>query len=73
MGSSESSSESLEKNEDNALLYLKTIKFKLTYIIISGSLFLEYISIFKNMENNISTAPKLIIFTSRFCTYPEKR
>ena len=55
---------SLFTNVKDALMYLQTIKFKLTYIIISGSLFLEYIYLFKNIENNISTAPKLIIFTS---------
>ena len=55
---------SLFTNVKEALMYLQTIKFKLTYIIISGSLFLEYIYLFKNIENNISTAPKLIIFTS---------
>ena len=51
-------------NIQDAMIYIKKIKFKLTYIIISGSLFLEYISLFKNIENNISIVPKLIIFTS---------
>ena len=55
---------SLFTNIKDAIKKLKNIKYQLTYIIISGSLFLEYISIFKNLENLISTAPKLIVFTS---------
>ena len=49
---------------EEAIKVIKNINYQLTYIIISGSLFMEYISKFKNIQNNISTAPKLIIFTS---------
>ena len=51
-------------NVKDAIKYLKQIEYKLTYIIISGSLFLEYINMFKNIQNEITIAPKLIIFTS---------
>jgi hypothetical protein len=49
---------------NEAMKYLQKIKFKLTYIIVSGSLFAEFISELKNLENRISTVPKIIIFTS---------
>ena len=49
---------------EEAIKVIKNINYQLTYIIISGSLFMEFISKFKNIQNNISTAPKLIIFTS---------
>ena len=49
---------------EEAIKFIKNINYQLTYIIISGSLFMEFISKFKNIQNNISTAPKLIIFTS---------
>ena len=40
------------------------IKFNLTYVIVSGSLFDKFISILKDIENTISKVPKIIIFTS---------
>ena len=51
-------------NIKDAMKYLQKIKFNLTYIIVSGSLFLDFISDIKNIEDKISTCPKLIIFTS---------
>ena len=36
----------------------------MTYVIVSGSLFFDFISELKNIENKISTCPKLLIFTS---------
>ena len=54
----------LYTNIEDAIKFIKNINYQLTYIIISGSLFLEYISKFKNIQNYISIAPKLIIFTS---------
>ncbi len=45
--------------------HLEKIKFNLTYIIISGSLFTDYISELKNIENKISASPRVIIFTSK--------
>ena len=51
-------------NIDDALEFLKKIKFSLTYLIVSGSLFSEFLSKFKKMESKISTVPKIIIFTS---------
>ena len=47
-----------------AITYFKTIKFHITYIIVSGSLFAEFISKLKNVINTISAVPKIIIFTS---------
>ena len=51
-------------NIKDAMKHLEKIKFNLTYIIISGSLFIDYISELKNIENKISTSPRVIIFTS---------
>ena len=50
---------------EDAIRFIKNLQYHLTYIIISGSLFSEYLAKFKNIQNNISIAPKLIIFTSK--------
>ena len=42
----------------------KKIKFYLTYIIISGTLYPDFIFELKNIEDKILTCPKIIIFTS---------
>ena len=55
---------SFYNNIKDAIKYLKKIKFNLTYIIVSGSLFVEFITELKIFENKISTVPKIIIFTS---------
>ena len=54
----------LFKNIKDALIYFSKIKFSLTFMIVSGSLFPEFISSLKNVENKILTAPKILIFTS---------
>ena len=51
-------------NIKDAMKCLQKIKFNLTYFIVSGSLFAEFISKLKALENKISTIPKVIIFTS---------
>ena len=51
-------------NIKDALKSLQKIKFNLTYIIVSGSFFAEFITELKKFENKISTVPKIIIFTS---------
>ena len=51
-------------NVKDALTCLQKIKFNLTYVIVSGSLFDKFISILKDIENTISKVPKIIIFTS---------
>ena len=51
-------------NIKDAIKYLQKIKFDLTYIIVSGKLFAEFITELKNCEKTISTVPKIIIFTS---------
>ena len=48
----------------DAIKYFKKIKFYITYIIISGSLFNEFISKLKTVINEIFSVPKIIIFTS---------
>ena len=48
----------------DAMICLQKIQFSLTYFIVSGSLFPEFISNLRVIENRISTAPKIIIFTS---------
>ena len=49
----------------NAIKYFIKIKFHITYIIVSGSLFAEFIFKLKNAINKISAVPKIIIFTSK--------
>ena len=51
-------------NIKDALKCLEKIKFCLTYFIVSGSLFPNYVSELKKLENKISTSLKTIIFTS---------
>ena len=51
-------------NIKDAIILFQKIKFNLTYIIVSGTFFVEFISRLKNIENEISTVPKIIIFTS---------
>ena len=51
-------------NIKDAILCLQKIKFDLTYIIVSGSFFAEFIAELKISEKIISTVPKIIIFTS---------
>ena len=52
------------ENIKDALIYFRKIKFSLTFIIVSGSLFPEFICTLKNVENKILTGPKILIFTS---------
>ena len=52
-----------QKIEDALEFFIK-IKFRITCIIISGSLFPEFIIKLKGMEYKISSVPKIIIFTS---------
>ena len=52
------------KNIMDALKFIKKLKFSETYIIISGSLYTEFIEIFKENLTDICIIPKIIIFTS---------
>ena len=54
----------LFENLENGIKYLLKIKFKITFIIVSGSFFPEFISSLKKIENKILTVPRIIIFTS---------
>ena len=49
---------------EEALNFFKQIKFRITFIIISGSLFPDFISKLKGIIHGISSVPKIIIFTS---------
>ena len=53
-------------NIEEAINYFLKIKFHITYIIVSGSLFKQFILKLKKEVNKISTVPKIIIFTSEF-------
>ena len=52
------------KNVIDALTLIKKIKFSETNIIISGSLYKEFIEKFEEILNDIFIIPKIIIFTS---------
>ena len=51
-------------NMKDAMKYLQGIKFNLTYVIVSGSLFPDFISELEKIKGKISICPKIIIFTS---------
>ena len=48
---------------------LKNIKFTLTYIIIQGSNFDEFVTKFQNIENELYICPRIIIFA---CLFPKE-
>ena len=50
-------------NEKAGIFWIKKIRFEETTIIIDGSLYKEFIRIFKENLNRIYTIPKIIIFT----------
>ena len=52
------------KNVDDGIEKLKDIFFEDTYLIVSGSLYPEFISYFKDNLKDIYTIPKIIIFCS---------
>lgn len=52
------------KRIEEALEYFKRVKFHITYIIVSGSLFAKFKKKLDDIINEIFTVPKIIIFTS---------
>ena len=54
----------LFKSVDEAITYLKDIKFNETIIIVSGRLYSELVEKFKENVLDIYTVPKIIVFTS---------
>ena len=54
----------LFKNTNDAIHYLKKIKFEETQVIISGRLYDEFIEYFKENSTIMYVVPKIIIFTS---------
>ena len=48
---------------DEAIDFIKTVKFEATIIIVAGSLYYNFIDKFIDNINNIYTIPKIIIFT----------
>ena len=52
------------KDIDNALIFIKKIKFSETIIILSGKFYTEFIQKFEENLNYIFVVPKMIIFTS---------
>ena len=49
---------------NDALKFFTKIKFKMISIIVSGSLFPDFIKKLQDLEHKISSVPKIIIFTS---------
>ena len=65
----------LFKNTNDAIHYLKKIKFEETQVIISGRLYDEFIEYFKENSTIMYVVPKIIIFTSNkdnFIKYNEE-
>ena len=54
----------LFKKVNEAIIYIKSIKFKETKIIISGRLYSDFVKAFKNNIIDIYTIIKIIVFTS---------
>ena len=54
----------LFKNTEEAIIYLKEIRFDETIIIVSGRLYTEFVEKFKENLLEIYTIPKIIVFTS---------
>ena len=54
---------------NDGIIFLKTIEFKRTIIITSGSIFSEFIKNFKENINYLRIAPRIIIFTSNKYSY----
>ena len=54
----------LFKNIEEAITYLKEIRFDETIIIVSGRLYAELVEKFKENLLEIYTIPKIIVFTS---------
>ena len=54
----------LFKNTEEAITYLKEIRFDETVIIVSGRLYAELVEKFKENLLEIYTIPKIIVFTS---------
>ena len=52
------------KDIDEAIDHIKIIEFEETIIIVSGSLYISFITSFKNNLSDIYVIPKIIIFTS---------
>ena len=59
------------KNVDEAIEYIKKIKFKEVKIIISGSLYKEFVENFKKNINEMYCSPKIIVFTKSEDTFLE--
>ena len=53
----------LLKNTDEAITYLKEIKFEETFVITSGRLYTEFVEKFKENINDMKVIPKIIVFT----------
>ena len=51
------------KDTDEVIGYIKKIKFEETYIIISGRLYAEFITKFRENINEINVIPKIIVYT----------
>ena len=61
----------LFKNLNEAIEYLKTIKFEETKIIVSGRLYAEFVQSFKINIIDMCISPKIIVFTSDIFTFKQ--
>ena len=62
----------LFNNVDEAINYMKTIKFEETKVIVSGRLYNELVEKFQQKLKDMSIAPKIVIFTSNTHNFLEK-
>ena len=60
------------ENVYDGINFLKKIEFKRTIIITSGSIYSEFINVFKKNINELRIAPRIIIFTSNKSNYINK-
>ena len=61
----------LFKNINEAINYLKYIKFNETKFIVSGKLYIKFIKSFKDNILDMNVAPKIVIFTSNIDKFIE--
>ena len=53
------------KDINSGIIFIKTLRFKETSIILSGRLFIDFINSFKQNLKDIYIIPKIIVFTSK--------
>ena len=54
---------------DEAINYLKSLKFEETIVIVSGKPYSKFVSSFKKYINKMNVIPKIVVFTSKYDSF----